>query len=179
MVQALASPLGEALQCVEGGLDEDTVLMLFLLWEKGRGKESPWHPFLSAVRHKKVVPAKKKTAAAAATKKKSTAATRKAKAAPTKPTGEEVMAVVEKPSVDGGGGEDQDEDKLDGEWAAEVDLPLAWSKEERGLLGADFDTVSQLGYVLRIESTTSLLLIQRTDITPHATHAHAGRQRRA
>jgi hypothetical protein len=41
---------------------------LFLLWEKGCSKESPWHPFLSTVWYKKIVPAKK-TMAAVGTKK--------------------------------------------------------------------------------------------------------------
>jgi hypothetical protein len=50
--------------------------------------------------------------------------------------------MLEKPSV--GGGKDKDNDKSEGEWAAEVKLPLEWSKEEHSLLSANFDTVSQL-----------------------------------
>lgn len=140
--QALESPLGEALQYVEGGLDEDTVLTLFLVWEKGRGQASPWYPFLSAVRHKKPAPAKNKKKLKTKTSARKKPATQKRAAAKE----EKAMEVVEEAGGGGGGDETKNEEgEEDGEWAGEVDLPLAWTKEERSLLGPDFESASQLG----------------------------------
>lgn len=56
------------------------------------------------------------------------------------------MEVVEEAGGGGGGDETKNEEgEEDGEWAGEVDLPLAWTKEERSLLGPDFESASQLG----------------------------------
>jgi len=143
--QLFASPLNEALQQIGGNLEEETLLILFLISEKARGEASPWHAFLHDLRPKGEAPGtnrrrrrrKKTTSAVSERKRKTMSLSRESQSLKENESINVAQATQTKPP-DG---------KEEGNWSSEIDLPLIWNEEERGLLGSDFDAISGLRLV--------------------------------
>lgn len=107
--------------------------MLYLMQEKSRGEESPWHTFFRDIRVMADSPKKK----AAKKNVKRVVSGKKRKAPSTQQTKPESSLETQEATSP----------EPEGEWAIQADLPLLWSTGERSLLGADFESTSGLRYL--------------------------------